>query len=71
MADNNHTHDVFLADVVTGAITRLSKASTGMEGNSSSLRPSISADGNTVAYESHADNLVPNDTNLRYDVLCL
>ena len=37
--------------------------STGVQGNSLSSNPSISADGNIVAFDSDASNLVPNDTN--------
>jgi Tol biopolymer transport system component len=42
--------------------------STGVQSNSYSEQPSISADGRYVAYRSYASNLVPGDTNDRPDV---
>jgi Tol biopolymer transport system component len=38
------------------------------QGNSDSFRPSISADGRYVAFESDASDLVANDTNGVRDV---
>jgi hypothetical protein len=61
--DNNGVYDVFVHDRVTGATTRVSVDSAGVEGNSSSRAPSISGDGRMVAYYSWANNLVANDTN--------
>jgi hypothetical protein len=60
--------DVFLKDMVTGQIDLVSKASDGTPGNNTSASPiSISADGRYVTFLSFATNLVPNDTNGRYD----
>jgi Tol biopolymer transport system component len=51
------------------AVTELvSFNSSGLQGNSSSLYPSISADGRFVAFISSASNLVPSDTNNTFDV---
>ena len=47
---------------------RVSVASDGVQANDSSIRPSISADGRFVAFDSYASNLVPGDTNGPYDV---
>ena len=47
---------------------RVSVDSAGVEGNSASTNPSISADGRHVAFESQADNLVANDTNTDIDI---
>src|SRR5262245_60774005 len=61
-----------LALVVTGpatgqVTTRVSEHSGGGQGNSDSNAPSISTDGRYVAFQSYADNLVP-DTNFEMDV---
>ena len=49
-------------------ISRASQSSTGVQANSSSTAPSISADGRWVAFSSLASNLVPGDTNGVSDV---
>src|SRR4028119_2001197 len=49
-------------------ITPVSVDSAGNLGNSDSRRPSISADGRFVAFQSYASNLVPGDTNNTYDI---
>jgi len=59
---------VFLRDQKTGSFTLLSAAPNGLAGNSSSASPSLSADGRWIAFQSFADNLVPNDTNGYMDV---
>jgi Tol biopolymer transport system component len=61
--DTNNAHDVFVQDMQTGAITRVSTDVNGGQGNSASYAPSISADGRYVAFTSDASNLVPGDTN--------
>jgi len=66
--DGNYAADVFLRDRTLGTTTRVSVDSTGVEGNRGSDWPTISADGNCVAYASVATNLVPNDANGKYDV---
>jgi Tol biopolymer transport system component len=48
--------------------TRISISSLGEQGDRRSDRPSISADGRYVAFESIATNLVPGDTNNDEDV---
>ncbi len=48
--------------------TRVSVDSSGVEGNSCSVFPAISADGEIVAFWSIASNLVAGDTNVRADV---
>jgi Tol biopolymer transport system component len=59
---------VFVRDLQTGAITRVSTDANGNQGNSDSLSPSISADGRYVAFWSGASNLVLGDTNNTPDV---
>jgi Tol biopolymer transport system component len=66
--DTNDNPDVFVRDLVTGETERMSVASTGAEGDRSSGRPAISADGRHVAFESEATNLVAGDTNGIWDV---
>jgi Tol biopolymer transport system component len=51
-----------------GTIERVSVDSAGSQGNASSFKPSISADGRFVAFASGANNLVPGDTNRSEDV---
>lgn len=66
--DTNARGDVFRRDRQTGSTERISVDSSGTEGNEVSVRSSISADGRYIAFESAATNLVPADTNGRYDV---
>ena len=66
--DTNVKYDVFLRDTQTNTTTRVSVDSSGMEGNSFSALPSISADGRYVAFVSGASNLVSGDTNGKNDV---
>ncbi|MCP4289988.1 MAG: hypothetical protein GY792_37175, partial [Gammaproteobacteria bacterium] len=60
--DTNGTDDIFVHDTLTGQTTRVSVASDGMEADDRSDDPAISADGQYVAFSSHADNLVGEDT---------
>ena len=69
--DTNGSSDIFVHDQLTGETTRVSVASNGMQGNSSSgylfpfsgiFRPSISIDGRFVAFQSQASNLVDGDS---------
>jgi Tol biopolymer transport system component len=61
--DTNDAQDVFVHDRQAGQTTVVSIASDGTQGNGDSRYPSISADGRYVAFESHASNLVPGDSN--------
>ncbi len=61
--DTNGVRDVFLRDLASGTTIRISVDSSGGQANGSSTRPSISADGNVVAFTSLASNLVAVDTN--------
>jgi cytochrome c556 len=49
--------DIIMRDTVTGTTTRVSVSSTGTEANSSSYYHDISADGNTIVFQSEASNL--------------
>ncbi len=69
--DSNGRDDVFLKDMLTGAVTRVSTAADGTQQNGGiqgTLRPVISADGRYVAFASSASNLVAGDTNNAIDV---
>ncbi|HWX47725.1 MAG TPA: hypothetical protein VNZ61_06705 [Roseomonas sp.] len=55
--------DIFVKDVLTGAITRVSSLASGAEANDGSFEPSLSAGGSHIAFSSLASNLVPGDTN--------
>jgi Tol biopolymer transport system component len=69
--DTNGVKDVFLRDRVTGETKRLSECPCDNEqGNNISQGPAISANGNFVAFESAASNLLIDltDTNHGYDV---
>lgn len=56
--DTNGHSDVFVYDVNSGKITRVSVSSNGSEPNYNSYQPSISADGRYIAFMSYATNLV-------------
>src|SRR4028118_1791903 len=66
--DTNNKRDIFVRDTLANTTTRLSVDSAGNEGNADSFAPSISADGQKVAFSSEATNLVPGDTNNSFDV---
>jgi Tol biopolymer transport system component len=66
--DTNYAWRVFVHNRQTGQTMRVSVASNGTQANGSSVYPSISADGRYVAFESDASNLVPSDTNGKYDI---
>ncbi len=66
--DTNSTWDVFVYDRLSAATDCVSVDSAGVQGNSTSWEPSISADGRFVAFQSFATNLVAGDTNANPDV---
>lgn len=66
--DTNSAYDIFMRDRLLETTVRISIASDGSEANHNSHRPSISGDGQVVAFYSFATNLVSNDTNNEYDV---
>lgn len=65
--DNNGAADVFVHDRVTKVTKRVS-IGRGLQGNSDSSEPTISAHGRYVAFTSEASNLVAGDTNHASDV---
>jgi Tol biopolymer transport system component len=66
--DTNGMKDVFLRDLETGEIARMSVSRDGTEGSGDSSQAAISADGRCVAFRSAAANLVPEDTNGKSDI---
>ena len=66
--DTNGFSDVFVCELATGLVERVSVDSTGAQANLNSYSPSISVDGQLVAFVSGASNLVSGDTNNRYDI---
>ncbi|MCC5951151.1 MAG: S-layer homology domain-containing protein [Acidimicrobiia bacterium] len=66
--DTNDARDVFVHDRMTGDTERVSVATDGAEANGTSTRPSLSANGRYVTFDSEATNLVPGDTNDARDV---
>src|SRR3990172_8326886 len=66
--DTNGGWDIFVHDRQTGVTERVSVNSSGEQGNPYSYRPSISADGRYVVFESGASNLVSGDTNGTWDI---
>jgi Tol biopolymer transport system component len=66
--DTNGAWDIFVRDRQSSQTTRVSVASNGTQGNSTSARASISADGRYVAFWSYASNLVSGDTNGAWDI---
>jgi Tol biopolymer transport system component len=66
--DTNQTWDVFVHDRQTSITTRVSVSSDGIQGNSESISPVLSADGRFVAFGSDATNLVPGVTNQAGDI---
>jgi len=66
--DTNALADVFVRDLATGVVERVSVDSSGAQANSWSEGPALSADGNVVAFFSFASNLVAGDNNGHDDV---
>ncbi len=66
--DTNGFRDVFVRDRGTGATTRVSVDSAGVQAAVGSFSVAISGDGRFVAFHSFADNLVADDTNETADV---
>ncbi len=70
--DNNGVADVFLYDRTTGDTTLVSVSEYGnTSADARSLRPVLSADGQTLVFQSLAADLVPQDGNQGYDLFAL
>jgi Tol biopolymer transport system component len=66
--DADGASDVFVRDMRTGQLRRVSVGIDGSEPNGASSAPSISPDGRFVSFFSEASNLVRDDANGRPDV---
>ena len=68
--DGNTSNDIFVKDLETGAVERVSVSSTGTEANSASgfATVGISDDGRHVLFDSGATNLVTGDINGQSDL---
>ena len=66
--DTNVVFDVFLKNLTTGAVMRLSSSAAGVQGDAASADPVFSPDGTRVLFASQASNLVAGDTNGKFDI---
>ena len=66
--DTNFARDVFVLDLATGALTRVSVASDGSQSNGDSYLPVLSGDGRFIAFESVASNLALDPNGIVPDV---
>ncbi len=67
--DNNGANfDVFVKDLQSADVERISENEMGENGDAESLGAFISGDGRFVVFLSEASDLVPNDTNSAFDV---
>jgi len=67
--DSNGNYDVFVRDLATGTVERVSVDSAGVEGDDrSTIVGGITADNRFIAFDSHASNLVAGDGNDSFDV---
>ena len=66
--DENLDSDIFVYDVGTATVSRVSIPSGGGEADGGSTTPAISGDGRCVAFASVATNLLGEDTNGVHDI---
>jgi Tol biopolymer transport system component len=66
--DENEGNDIFVRDLTANTTERVSEYTGHYEGEGDSQRPSISADGRYVAFDSDDWDLVWGDTNDSFDV---
>jgi Ca2+-binding RTX toxin-like protein len=66
--DTNGLSDIFVRDLKTGAIARISTDGAGTQANAASFNPEISDNSQYITYFSNASNLVANDTNNAPDI---
>lgn len=65
---NYNCNDVFVYDRQTNTIVRASVSASGVQANEDSFNATLSADGDFVAFQSEATNLVSGDSNDLSDV---
>lgn len=66
--DSDWDKDIYMHDSETGETILVSQSMDGNAGNGDSTKPAVSADGQWVVFDSYADNLVPDDTNMHDDI---
>ena len=64
----NNSSDIFVYDRVSKFVRRITMTPDGFEADHGSGEPSISSNGQFVAFYSHATNLLPIDTNRSPDI---
>ena len=62
------TYDIFMKDLDTGTLSRVSTSLTAGDGNGDSINARISPDGRYVVFQSAASNLTAGDTNGYIDI---
>ncbi len=67
-ADEDEENNVFLYDQETGKLELISVSTGGELGNGCSTKPSVSADGRYVVFQSSSDNLTADDVNESADI---
>ncbi|MGE4072844.1 MAG: hypothetical protein AB7E72_16880 [Lysobacterales bacterium] len=65
--DRNARRDVFIKNLSSGEVLRLSATVDGLPPAETSGRPSISGDANSIVFTSNAPNLFANDSNQGFD----
>ncbi len=66
--DTNGVEDVFVVDLQSGAVERVSLPASGGQANAASSQPVISGDGRFVVFVSAATNLVPGVTTEQAEI---
>ena len=66
--DTNRQLDLFVHELASGITTRPDVSNLGRQPNGPAHPGAVSADGNLLAFRSHASNLVRGDTNRQADV---
>jgi len=66
--DTNGVTDIFLYNTISKKTTRINVKSNGIQANAPSFDPSIGENGRYIVYKSLANNLVPGDTNNKFDI---
>lgn len=67
-SDGNNRPDIFVKDRQTGVLERVSTPDGVIVANGASFNPAVSADADVIAFRSEASNLVPGDSNGRWDI---
>jgi hypothetical protein len=66
--DTNNRNDIYAVNLADGTVWRVSVAADGSQASDASDNPAITENGATIAFQSMAVNLVPNDTNGTSDI---